>query len=622
MKLRRILLERFTVYKKKTVIDVPERGLVVVQGSNGSGKSSIPEAVAHALWGKSLRGKTCWLNIKDGSRAGVVLGDGTKVTRKRENNRSHVEIIRPGQGDDHDLYDTATKAQSVLDNDVGPFEVWCRSCVFSSSDASTFSAATDAERKRLLETILGLERFDPALTACRKDLVTAEAKVADKGAALHHTRSKIEGAEVRLRDATLDIAALVEPEEPTVEPRPVLEEVTSTVPDPFPQAEADKLFRQGEELDEAIERASTEHDAAKKKLAGLREKLGETRAVVRVATQAIERLKGLDGDCPTCEQTITEEHLGSVRGTYLDKLEDAEHSFETTEAAAKQAELDVETRAKIIAKLEADRRQVDKKIADARTQNVKHEQAKASAENAAAAAKQRHDQAVARWKERCDEQTRRHKQARKEYDTAKEKLGQRKFTIAAELIDFEDEADLIEEEIEHAKRAVAELKACEVALGLKGIRAHVLGKALTGIESIANYWLGQVVGPGLSLKLKPYTEKKSGSGVTDSISLEIAGAGAGEYLGASGGERRRLDVAILLAMSEVSRANAGDQTSTLFFDEVFDALDEEGIDAVARALDQIAQRQAVFVITHSGLLASQLRADVRLRVDKGVVRAS
>src|SRR5262249_8944808 len=72
------------------------------------------------------------------------------------------------------------------------------------------------------------------------------------------------------------------------------------------------------------------------------------------------------------------------------------------------------------------------------------------------------------------------------------------------------------------QHTVALLGAVEQVLGLRGVRAHVLGRALTGIEAVGNAWLAKIAGTGLQLTLKPYSEKKTG-GVTDAISLEIDG---------------------------------------------------------------------------------------------------
>jgi DNA repair exonuclease SbcCD ATPase subunit len=153
---------------------------------------------------------------------------------------------------------------------------------------------------------------------------------------------------------------------------------------------------------------------------------------------------------------------------------------------------------------------------------------------------------------------------------------------------------------------MAVLSTVEGVLGLKGVRAHVLSRALGGVEAVANSWLARIAGEGLRLRLKPYAEKADG-GISDAISLEVEGAGGGEgYRAASTGERRRIDVALLLALSEVAAAAVGERPGTLWADEVFDGLDEVGVHAVCCALDALSAERAVVVITHNPLLSALL----------------
>jgi DNA repair exonuclease SbcCD ATPase subunit len=159
----------------------------------------------------------------------------------------------------------------------------------------------------------------------------------------------------------------------------------------------------------------------------------------------------------------------------------------------------------------------------------------------------------------------------------------------------------------------------EQVLGLRGVRAHVLGKALGGIEQVANGWLARIAGPGLRLHLSAYTEKKTG-GVSDAISLEVDGAGGGHgYRGASGGERRRCDIALLLALAEVAGAAHGLKPGLILFDEVFDALDDDGVDTVCEVLGELAATRQVVVISHNDRLVARLPKRLHLRVNQGVV---
>jgi DNA repair exonuclease SbcCD ATPase subunit len=103
--------------------------------------------------------------------------------------------------------------------------------------------------------------------------------------------------------------------------------------------------------------------------------------------------------------------------------------------------------------------------------------------------------------------------------------------------------------------------------------------------------------------------------------LEVEGAGGGRgYKATSGGERRRIDIAIMLALAEVAQASDNRKVPTMWFDEVFDALDvPDGVDAVVQALEDLSRDRCVVVITHNRELIKTLPADLHLRVQDGVI---
>jgi DNA repair exonuclease SbcCD ATPase subunit len=171
--------------------------------------------------------------------------------------------------------------------------------------------------------------------------------------------------------------------------------------------------------------------------------------------------------------------------------------------------------------------------------------------------------------------------------------------------------------LEGLKVELAELEACERVLGVRGARAHIVAGTLLTIEGLTNERLAQL-GTDVRIALSPYTEKKSG-GVVDAISLGLRGAGGDHgYTGASAGERRRVDVALLLALAEMSSARATQWPSPIFFDEVFDSLDGDGREAVGELVEGLAQTRCVVLITHDESIGAS-RADMRIRVDDGVV---
>ena len=202
--------------------------------------------------------------------------------------------------------------------------------------------------------------------------------------------------------------------------------------------------------------------------------------------------------------------------------------------------------------------------------------------------------------------------------------------IASQQESIEKNATLVAELGEKQKQAQAWLTACKHTLdvytavqkvmGTKGLRAQVLGRAIAGIEARANHYLSKLAGPDFRLKLSASKENKTG-GTRDELSLEITGVGGGDgYKGASAGERRRVDVALLFALADVAAAAHGSTPGTLFVDEAFDALDAAGTEAVVELLSEISRDRCVFVITHSEDLAKRLSPVRVVRVEDGQVQ--
>ena len=189
------------------------------------------------------------------------------------------------------------------------------------------------------------------------------------------------------------------------------------------------------------------------------------------------------------------------------------------------------------------------------------------------------------------------------------KLHAQQAKMAAEIDDRRDKLQAIlnncETELASAKglmpkqqRRVACLLAVQTAFSMKGFRAQLLSDAIVGTEAFTNEWL-QVIAPDLSVKLS--------LGDKYEVKLDLIGAGGGfGYAALSSGERRRVDVAVVLALADMASQAASTTNGTLWLDEVFDSLDPAGILGVCEALSILSESRAVVVITHSDELRSQV----------------
>lgn len=532
-----------------TQVVLPKQGLVALTGVNGAGKSTLLEGIATALWGESLRGEMGW---RDGQAGSVtVTTDGLTATRKRSKaGTSKLEW----QAADEPLttYETTSKAQAALEQLIGSYDVWRRTCVLSSLDSAAFSLARDSDRKRLLEEFLGLGMFDVALDACRKDRKVVSVNAIKHANAHTELNLKLTFAQSQLQQSEKEQAALL--------------------------AETDghdleSLKSEGKRVALLVEAAAKDVSEAMLKVQRLELNMATTKSSLAKEEERLRRL-GPDA-CPTCGQN-------------------ADHVRE--EMAAALARLKIEQQASAMT----------------------YEHQLVSAKDDLADLQSEH-------KELSDKLTK----LREQYRLAESQAKMRQ-SIASKLSEAKAAVDDLTSKVAAASNAAASassreavLEAVEQVLGLRGVRAQVLDHALGALERQANAWLSRMPteqGP-LFISLTGATTQKSGA-VVDAISLKVRGR---PYAACSGGERRRVDVALLLALRELAVA-AHDRDGSLLCDEVFDALDAQGQADVAAALAEMAQDRLVLVITHSPDMVRALNPAMHLHVSldcgKAVVTAA
>lgn len=533
MRVDLIELEQFTNHQR-TRVALPAQGVVLVTGGNGAGKSSLLEGVAWGCWGRTIRG-TSPVRLDPGARCRVTITGDVRVERTRKGGAKDRAAVAwaPVVGGAQEDAATTTKGQEGLDRVIGDFDRWRRTEVFTSADAWGFGNATDAERKRLLEQLLGLEQFDTALERCRVDLAAARRS---QGA----VSMKAAEARVRRDEAARTVTAL-----------------QSAAPTPVGDiaAHMEKVARLARMVGEA--RIDLEALVGKERAAqGVRDRV---RAARDVRDRAVQALQGR-AECPTCAQPLPPAVLIELAKSPRwnippDAPPDADPELEAALGEAREEH----TR---LSQLHTEA------TAAARTHQASIEQV------------QRHAAALATAQRTASENA----------------------TAAGEL----------EQQVAAGLRKVQLLEHVEQVLGLRGLRATVLDGALQALQSIANVWLARFGLAGLTVSLSIQADK---------VLLAVEGAGGGYgYDAASIGERKRVALALMMALAELAQGAAGGVRGTLWFDEVFDGLDDEGVAAVAAALGEMAADRCVAVITQSGAVLQHFPGARWLHVERGVAR--
>jgi DNA repair exonuclease SbcCD ATPase subunit len=534
----KLKLENFMTHDD-TELELPGGGIILVHGLNGAGKSAFAEAMAYCLWGKMLRGDTPWRD--DGSPGVVefhVKQPDLKVVRRWTGKQQKLSFTHDGNTE---TYETRTKCQTALETIIGPFDLWRRACVFSLSDAASFSTATDADRKRMLEKLLGLEWFDVALKQARSDYKDAQLE-------LEKLTTRVES----LKERKVDLTEQVEFYATQLEGMTTPEDSTA----------AEKKLQKYQRL----------RKDAKKEVNSNSSQIQRKQIEFHKCQQSVETLKSqleaLEGQtCHTCGQPVPVEVRDELQSTVESEMEKLAELRSSTNDWLEEVQEDIEAAQSEVVELEGRIEELSVLVRSSTEQVDAYKKAQRGL-----------------------------KKAKVDLDTVVQGM------------------QLLRESVEKIEPKVIELNACVEVLGLKGVRAHVLGETLGSIEAVANQWLSRLSDGKLQMELRPYSDK----GTKDSISLKVKG---GNFKRTSGGERRRVDVSILLALSQIGLSTVGAQANwPIVFDEVFDAIDKPGTQRVQDALKELSSTRPTIVITHTHVDELVDLADMVLKVEDGVVR--
>jgi DNA repair exonuclease SbcCD ATPase subunit len=566
MRVVELSLGRFLTYEEEAVGFGD--GLTVLVGRNGSGKSGLGvEAPAWILWGQTVRG-----TVPDGVACGKFEGPGGHlwlVERERAGGKikSLALSLLVGTEKHGRTGQTPTETQAKIDDVFGTWGQHRASRVFSQRLLARFGASTDKERKALLETILGLERFELGADRARAELRRRR----DEGQA---ARSALAAAEAEVAQAERLRRAVPVATEPAADLEAALgRALEATIAAALVEDEARALCRALEQPLEQMQRtyASVVTDARAQdaRAASLRGRL-EALSKALHAAQSMER-------CPVCQT----DRAGIDPGRLADHFE-AEARPLRAELAEAEAAVDQGRREAL--SLREDHKAVETRRADALVACSKTISAREKADAAHADVARRLADA-----RRAEAET-----ARVQAELDRARLGAQAARAAA------DDAAL----------SASEAEAAVEVLGPRGARVRMLEGALAGIQVAANAALAELGAPE-RIAVRGTRRQKTGREV-DEVSIAVEGAGGGEYDGTSDGERGSLDLGLLLGVAEL----ASDRTGYMAFDEVFDPLDDERLEGVVAILARMARDRQVVVATHNPRFLAILPPCPVLRVER------
>lgn len=591
--------------------------------------SSLFEALVWALWGKTTRGQTgdSVINRRVGKDCSVKVTfvDSNNISysitryRKHRKYKNEVDFSIKSASLAQGIIRTT---QDLINETLGiDYNTFIRGPMLPQGSIKRFSQLTDAEVKAVLESALQVEVLGKAHKRAKESYQEISQQI-------EVIETRLQGTQDALDRALEEKERWVEQEEKWLwDQRMALhkaiknfcnlqlsiehawDELVPAVDVSEVEAARDKIVALGQKMRQKVDHQDIQND----------QRLEEVHALVRIASSDINRLKNEikrieelgedDSVCPTCRQEISEEHLSACKVPIQSLLDHAEGDY-------KQAREEEDELRNISAKLNSEKHKVEEKIGQYREE---------AEQNVVKAYQQKsyHERKESDLQALLNEST----QRREEVCTQK-RLLQQGNPVTASLNGVEQEIENLSETLREFKLDLNE--ALDISkyysfwvngFSNSGLKSHILAAVTPFMNNQASMYSQDLTNGNIKINFHTQTQLKSGEWREKFFVEVINENGSETYSGNSGGEKARADLAINFTISDVVAARAKKSYPQKWFDEPFESLDEEGVEAVIELLTKMVQEcGTIFVVTHQPGMQSLFSKTIRIVKENGESR--
>lgn len=556
-------------------VDLSSQGTVYVVGenhspgspsSNGSGKSTIFEAIIYALTGSTLRGTTDVVNMYWKGYTEVTLelsvdGINYKVMRTR-NHPDYGNNLKLWKDGTDISGDKLRKSESILETEIGQLTSSLISSVIILGQGlpNKFTDLKPAARKDRLEELsqssefinelkVRLTNFTKMYNQKYNDTKVLEGKD-ETTISMSESTLKRKGEElVRLSEKSVDTAALDQ------ELQSLEQSVTSSETSITQLTETKNLLDSKlRDYNMQVSRLNGDYQAKLLELNRLKQELGNL----------------VTSTCPTCGQYISSpEKVNQLRTNITTRMSELNQSISQLQSTTQMLQQNVPV--------------IENKL--------KEYQIKISQESSN----------VVRCKGRIAE------------------INSEKVSVDGQIKSINDEMTECRNLIDSTKLHLTDLQKESSQYTTKLNILDYLTKKSS--KEFRGYLLIGVINY-LNTKLKVYSQDLFG---TDSLSLILEDNKIyieydnRAYENLSGGEKQRADLAMQFSLRDMLMNSLGFNCNLLVIDEGFDNLDESGVNSLVQLINSMSSIDSVFTISHHTL---SIPFDKTLRVTKGLDKVS
>lgn len=618
MKIKNLTIQNFLAIESAR-LDLEDKGLLLIQGvnnddpsalSNGSGKSSILDAICWCLYGSTARGITADGVVNEVAGKGCVvellLLDGATsyvVTRFRkhhiEGNKVRVSkfagIAVPGA----DITAGTDKlTQAVIDKIIGcSLDVFLASVYSSQERMVDLPACTDKELKVIVEEAAGVTVLEEAYAKARTKKLAAGADLAQ---AQRDALVVSEALNEHKNDLRRFASAKYEEDDRNAKENVRLANDLLALDSDLMKLGVDLVALNEKRVTEDLENVNAllrETTSKNKEAESINSLIVEAKVKVSKNEARAEELSRLRADlgksteselvCATCGSPLSQEKLDELNAKKSEKIG-------KIDVAVKEL-----NERKIV--LEAELRSLDQqkgKIESDRSKDVSSIMAKQKT-------LLNDVNAIAKLKtsiEIIESRIRTTKKNIEELSVKKNPYAELVLEKESKIKTTEEKLKTLDEKCKAREKEFNVLEECCEVFGPTGVRAHILDTVTPYLNERTAYYLN-ALSDGNITALWTTLVKDSKGEVKERFSIEVTNAhGASSYAGLSGGEKRKVKLASAMALQDLVATRATKPISLAMMDEVDAALDESGIERLMNVFNEKAKEKGtVLIVSHTDM---------------------
>lgn len=638
----------------KVEVDLYNRGLTVIDGinndsqsfdSNGSGKSSILEAITYSLYGKTIRGLSGddVVNRVKGKEMEVILSlevdnkSYTVARRRKFSGRNSIELI---QGLSDITPSSEANLNVFMEELLGmPFKVFISSIMYNDKSVK-FAVSSNSELKAMFDSILQLDYLEDCLETTKtklKDLESKKANIETKMSSIASQLSTFEELEKeekikykrKLKEFQEAQESILEYIEELRKEKDYVEELLSQAKKSVSFKEADVKTLEKElsnleapeltnpkikydeelgEIDEVIDQMSHHIKKLRRTLKDFEDEIeSETKRVKRYE-RALEEGMKVGDRCTVCNSIITEENLSWTNHETILSLSNSRGKIHGAKLRISPIEKDIEDLEEKLKKLRKKQFEVqekrDKELEQYKIdlENLKNSEYSIKAKELEAERKELVNltKNLAELDKKSEVLKAKIKGKRSEYERYSERpVEDDSERYSVKITECKEQLEVGKTNIENLVKDIKALTFWKEAFGLNGIKSALLENIIPFLNTQVNKYLSNL-SEGTVVEFSNSKLLKSGK-LSEGFTIDVfVGERKVDYFSASGGERKRIDIAIVLAIQDLLAVRSSKGINIVFMDEVFDALDITGAENVVSLLaDMNKSKGSIFLITHN-----------------------